>query len=68
MCGSVGRLSAPPPRVFKPDLIRIPEVVGSLLLQMATTVLIVDDDEIFREELKKVLDGAGFSVRIAIDG
>ena len=35
---------------------------------MATTVLIVDDDEVFCEELKNVLVDAGFSVRVATDG
>ena len=35
---------------------------------MATTVLIVDDDEDFREDLKRVLNSSGFAVRIATDG
>jgi len=35
---------------------------------MPTTVLIVDDDEDFREDLKRVLNSSGFAVRIATDG
>ena len=35
---------------------------------MPTTVLIVDDDETFREDLKRVLTDAGFAIRIATDG
>jgi DNA-binding response OmpR family regulator len=35
---------------------------------MPTTVLIVDDDESFCEDLKRVLADAGFSVRVATDG